>query len=105
MSKILRMVSLFLMLLVGAQVYAQNQPTVIKGTVSDEKGVTLPGATVTVKGTAVKAVTDVNGKYSINVPDGGKVLVFTFIGMQPLELTIGGRTTINATMVLSSNAL
>jgi len=105
MGKILRIVSLFLALFICAQVYAQNQATTIKGTVADDKGVTLPGATVTVKGTAVKAVSDVNGKYSIDVPAGGKVLVFSFIGMEPQEIIIGTKTTINVTLQLSSTTL
>src|ERR1700722_2483093 len=105
MGKILRIVSLFLSLFICAQVYAQNQATTIKGTVADDKGVTLPGATVTVKGTAAKAVTDVNGKYSIDVPAGGKVLVFSFIGMEPQEVIIGAKTTINVTLQLSSTTL
>src|ERR1700733_11886385 len=105
MGKILRIVSLFFTLLICAQVYAQNQQaqgTVIKGTVADDKGVTLPGATVAVKGTAVRAVTDVNGKYSIAVPAGGKILVYTFIGMEPKEVIIGSQTVINVSMSLSS---
>jgi len=105
MGKILRIVSLFLTLFICAQVYAQNQATVIKGTVADDKGVTLPGASVTVKGTAVKAVTDVNGKYSIEVPAGGKILVFSFIGMESQEVTIGTKTTINVSLQLSSTSL
>ncbi len=105
MGKILRIVSLFITLFICAQVYAQTQGTVIKGTVSDDKGVTLPGATVTVKGTKTSAVTDINGKYTIQVADGSKTLVFTFIGMQPLEVNINGKTTINVSLALSSTAL
>jgi len=105
MGKILRIVSLFITLLICARVYAQNQGTVIKGTVADDKGVTLPGATVAVKGTAVKTVTDINGKYSINVPAGGKSLVFSFIGMETKEVVIGTKTTIDVSLSLSSTAL
>jgi len=105
MGKILRIGLLLLTLLISAQIHAQNQGTVIKGTVTDDKGVTLPGATVTVKGTTTKSITDVNGKYTISVPPGGKSLVFSFIGMEPKEITIGTNTTINASLILSSTAL
>ena len=105
MGKILRIVSLFFTLFICAQVYAQNPGPVIKGTVADDKGVTLPGATVAVKGTAVKVITDVNGKYTINVPAGSKILVFSFIGMETKEENIGTKTTINVTLQLSSTTL
>src|ERR1700761_1612997 len=102
MSKILRIVSLFLMLLVGARVFAQDQPTVIKGTVTDDNKAPLPGATVAVKGTSIAVVADVSGKYTVTVPPSAKTLVFTFIGMDKLEVNIDGRTTINVSMTASA---
>jgi len=105
MGKILRMVLLFLSLVMCTTVMAQTPGTVIKGTVTDEKGVTLPGATVSVKDAPVRTITDVNGNYTINVPPGGKTLVFTFIGMDTQQVLIGTKTTINVTLQLSSTAL
>jgi TonB-linked SusC/RagA family outer membrane protein len=105
MGKFLRMALLFISLLMCAGAMAQNQGTAVKGTVTDERSVTLPGVTVKVKGTTVGAVTDVNGNYSIQVPPNGKTLVFSFIGMQAQEVTIGSKTTINISMSLSSTAL
>ena len=105
MGKILRIALLSLSLLMCFRVMAQNQGTVIKGTVTDEKGVTLPGASVTVKGTQTGAITDINGKYTITVPPGGTTLVFTFIGMERQEVVIGTKTTINVSLQLSSTAL
>ncbi len=105
MGKILRMVLLFLSLVMCTTVMAQTPGTAIKGTVTDDKGVTLPGATVSVKGAPVRTITDVNGKYSINVPAGSKTLVFTFIGMDTQEVLIGTKTTINVALQLSSTAL
>ena len=81
MRKTLRLALLFVSLLICAGLRAQSQGTVIKGTVTDEKGVTLPGATVTVKGAKVNAITDINGNYSIDVPTYGRTLVFSFIVM------------------------
>jgi TonB-linked SusC/RagA family outer membrane protein len=105
MRKILRIALLFMSLLICAGVRAQNQGTVIKGTVTDEKGVTLPGATVTVKGAKINAITDIDGKYSIQVPSAGKTLVFSFIGMESQEALIGNRAIINVKLLLTSNAL
>jgi TonB-linked SusC/RagA family outer membrane protein len=105
MGKFLRIALLFISLLVCAGAMAQNPGTVIKGTVSDEQGVTLPGVTVKVKGTSVGVITDVNGNYSIQVPPSGKTLVFSFIGMQTREISIGSKTIIDLKMALSSTAL
>ncbi|MFI5139841.1 MAG: SusC/RagA family TonB-linked outer membrane protein [Sphingobacteriales bacterium] len=105
MGKILRMALLFIALVMCSSVMAQTPGTAIKGTVTDDKGVTHPGATVAVKGMQARAITDVNGKYSIEVPANGKTLVFTFIGMETREVLIGTKTTINVTLQLSSTAL
>src|SRR6185312_4066531 len=60
---------------------------------------------VKVKGTTVGAITDINGNYTIQVPAEGKTLVFSFIGMQTQEVSIGSKTTINVRLALSSTAL
>jgi len=105
MGKILRTVLLFMSFLVCARVMAQNQGTVVKGVVTDEKGITIPGATVTVKGMQKATVTDVNGNYSIQVPAQGKILVFSFIGMETKEIIIGGKPIVNASLTSTSTAL
>ena len=105
MGKILRMVLLFVSLFSCADLMAQNQATVIKGTVTDDKGVTLPGVTVTIKGLQTNAITDVNGAYSIKVPSGARTLIFRFIGMDTQEVVVGIKTTINVTLHLSSTQL
>ena len=68
---------------------AFSQTKKVTGTVSDEKGTTLPGATVTAKGTTTAVKTDINGKFSIEVPAKTKTLLITFIGMQEEEVVIG----------------
>ena len=55
----------------------------------------IPGVTVMVKGTTAGTVTDFNGKYSLNIPASGKVLVFSFIGMKTQELEISNRSVID----------
>jgi TonB-linked SusC/RagA family outer membrane protein len=71
----------------------------IQGTVTDSKGEALPGVTIRVKNaTALVTVTDINGKYTINVPDEKAVLVFTYVGFDTKEEVVGSRTTINVTL-------
>src|SRR5664279_932302 len=76
------------------------QTIVITGTVTSSvqgEGA-IPGVTVTVKGTTVGAITDVNGKYSVTAPQNATTLVFSYIGMKKQELEIGGRKVIDVIM-------
>jgi len=75
-----------------------QQKNIITGTVFDESGNTMPGVSIQIKGTAISTITDINGKYSLDVPETAKTLVFTFIGMKTLEVEIKGQTIINVTM-------
>ncbi|MES2278997.1 MAG: TonB-dependent receptor [Bacteroidota bacterium] len=71
----------------------------ITGTVVDAKGEGLPGVTVRVKGApTLVTVTDINGKYTITVPDNKAVLVFTYVGFDTKEEPVGDRTAINVTL-------
>ncbi|TYA78702.1 VIT domain-containing protein [Seonamhaeicola marinus] len=69
----------------------------ISGTVTDTNGSPLPGVNVMVKGTSIGTTTDFDGNYSINASEGAD-LVFSFIGMHPLETTIGNSSTVNIKM-------
>jgi hypothetical protein len=80
MRKTLLFVVAFFTMALSFEVSAQQR--VITGTViSEEDGLGLPGATVLVKGTTVGSTTDNRGKYSINVPAGSNVLMFSFVGL------------------------
>ncbi|HUX57356.1 MAG TPA: TonB-dependent receptor [Bacteroidales bacterium] len=82
-----------------------QQQLKITGTVTDKDGAPLPGVNVVVTGTIQGVITDIDGKYSIEVPQGSKSLKFTFIGMQPQEITIGTLTQIDVTMAESAIGL
>ena len=71
----------------------------ITGTVTEKNGTPIPGVNVVVTGTTQGTVTDIAGKYSIEVPQGSKSLLFSFIGMEPQEIIIGALTQINVTMI------
>jgi TonB-linked SusC/RagA family outer membrane protein len=93
------------LLLSGIQViYAQSQTCT--GMVSSaDDGIGIPGASVIVKGTTVGTTTDIDGKYSIDVPENGKVLVFSFVGMETQEIEIGSQTVINVVLQTSTIGL
>ena len=85
---------------------AELQQQVITGIVTDiQTGEPLPGVNVVVKGTTIGVITDVSGRYSINVLEKNAVLVFSFIGYTNLEEPVAGRTTINISLVTSTTAL
>jgi TonB-linked SusC/RagA family outer membrane protein len=94
-----------LMILMGSAV-AFAQSRVITGTViSNEDNLGVPGATVLVKGTTIGTATDLDGKYSISVPAGSNILVFSFVGLRPQEVNIGNRTTVDISMEPDIQAL
>ncbi len=75
------------------------QEVQITGTVtSADDGATLPGVSVLVKGTTIGTVTDIEGMYSITVPESATTLVFSFVGMLTQEVLIEGRSTIDIMM-------
>jgi TonB-dependent starch-binding outer membrane protein SusC len=69
----------------------------VKGTVTDSKGETIIGATIGIKNGKSLAVTDVNGNFSVSVPDNA-ILTISYIGYQTQEIAVGGRTEINITL-------
>ncbi len=77
----------------------QQQTKVITGTVTDDTKQALPGASVVVKGTTVGIITDIDGKFSLRVPENAKTLVVSFVGMIPQEIEIGTKTTFSVLLV------
>lgn len=64
----------------------------VKGTITDQNGLPLPGVNVTIKGTKTGVQTDVDGSFAITVPDNATKLLVTYIGMEDQEVTITGAT-------------
>lgn len=73
-------------LLLTTQVFAQNRS--LSGTVKDDKGEPLIGVNVTGKGTTIGTVTDIDGKYKLELPKDVSTLVFSYIGYTNLEKPI-----------------
>ncbi|KAA3438801.1 SusC/RagA family TonB-linked outer membrane protein [Rufibacter hautae] len=67
----------------------------VKGKVTDKTGSPLIGASVSVKGTAIGATTDINGNYAINAPTESGALVVSYIGYLSKEIAIGGKSSID----------
>ena len=76
----------------------QAREVTISGTVKDEGGNPLPGVAVVLKGTTIGVATDIDGKYTLNLPAGDYALVFSMVGMKVHEEIVGARTVINVTM-------
>lgn len=74
------------------------QDVLVKGRVTDSKGMAMPGVSIMEKRTSNYAKTDVNGNYSLKVANDQSILVFTYIGYDTQEIAINGRSSINITM-------
>ncbi len=76
-----------------------NPDLTISGTVTEENGTPLPGVNVLVKGTTFGTVTDANGNFSVTIPPGESILVFSFIGFLSQEVSVNGRTNLSVTLI------
>jgi len=84
--------------------YATAQNRQISGTVSDANGHPVAGATVIVDGTSLGTTTNTAGEYTLSAPANG-TLVVTFVGFEPQQLPIAGKTRINVTMKEDAQAI
>ena len=92
-------------------VFCSSMPAVaqngikITGKIVDNTQMEVIGANVLVKGTSIGAITDINGEYTIVVPDEKAILVFSFIGYQKQEIAVGKNRTVNVTLKDDSQSL
>ena len=101
--KSMRYVLLFFAAMISLSVSAQN--VTVKGTVKDNTGETVIGASVVEKGNTTNGViTDLDGNFTLTVPSDA-TLVFSYIGMKTQEVAVKGRTILNITMDDDSQAL
>ncbi|PWJ55938.1 TonB-linked SusC/RagA family outer membrane protein [Dyadobacter jejuensis] len=77
----------------------------ISGTVTDASGEALPGVSVVIKNTQRGTVTDVNGHYSIDVPEQNAFVVFSYVGYVKQELEVGNRTVVDIKLKSDESAL
>jgi len=78
----------------------------VSGKVTDSKtGQNLPGTTVQVEGTKLGVITDIEGEYSIDIPNQNAVIVFSFVGYTTQKVPVAGKTTIMVSMVPTLESL
>lgn len=77
----------------------------VRGRVTGENGEGLPGVTIQVKGTALGTTTDVEGNFTLNLPDGNATLVISYIGYTTQEVAVNNRSTVNISLKTDMKAL
>jgi TonB-linked SusC/RagA family outer membrane protein len=105
MSKnLLKLISGIFFLMMTTTLYAQD--FTVTGVVTDgADGLSIPGATILVKGTANGTVTDFDGNFKLSVGDPNAILVVSFVGYETLEVEVAGRNQIDITLVEASTQL
>ena len=93
----------FLLFAVSQGAFAQK--TITGKVTSSEDGQGMVGVPVVVKGTTIGTATDINGAFTLSVPNDAQTLVVSFIGMKTVELPIGTQTVFNFTLVPDVMAL
>jgi TonB-linked SusC/RagA family outer membrane protein len=77
----------------------------VRGVVTGDAGVPLTGASIQVKGTSIGTTTNVDGRFTLNVPDANATLVISSVGYDPQEIPLAGRTDITVSMTISTKVI
>jgi TonB-linked SusC/RagA family outer membrane protein len=93
--------TLYLVLVSITGAFAQTR---VSGTVTDDQGATVIGATVKIKGTTTAVTTNTDGNYAIDVP-ANATLVFSFVGSATQEVAVGSRTKLDIKLLSEGKAL
>jgi len=99
--------TLFMILLMGTSVVmGQSNQRTVSGTVtSSDDGTPLPGVSIILKGTVRGVTTDFDGNYTIEVPNGDAILVFSYLGFEAQETPVDNRSTVNVALLEDAEAL
>ena len=96
----------------AASAHEPNQSAIIQqdtrkvsGVVKEEHGEPVVGATIEVKGSKVKAITDIDGKFSISVPQNTSAITVSYLGYATKEVAVSGRSVVNVDLQPSSSEL
>src|SRR5690606_6540194 len=73
--------------------------------VTGENGEELPGVNILLKGTTTGTTTEVDGTYSLTIPDGNGVLIFSFVGYNPQEIVVNNRSQLDIQLTPDTRAL
>src|SRR5215831_6518277 len=77
----------------------------ISGTIKDDKGVPVSGATVTIKGTNVAAATNAQGVFSLNLPQNANTLIITHVGMEKKTIVVGSGNVVEVSLTPTATTL
>ena len=95
----MKKLTIFLAFLLFVSFHAAAQMQITGKVTGKEDGLSIPGVSVVVKGNAtIGTTTNVDGEYSLTVPNSAEALLFTFVGMKAQEVAIGGRSVIEIQM-------
>lgn len=83
----------------------QKKSTNVSGKVTDDNKQPLPGVTIKIKNTNITTVSDTDGNYKISVPDTDIILTFSYIGFDPQEVSVNGRSIINISLLTKDSGL
>ena len=92
MKKIALLLAFFI---IGLYVVKAQTKEITGSVTSADDGGTMPGVSISVKGTSLGTITDMNGKYLLKVPNDAKTLIFSFVGMTSQEVVIGNQSVVN----------
>ena len=92
MKKIVLLLAFFA---IGLNVLWAQTKEITGNITSADDGGSMPGVSISVKGTSMGTISDINGRYQIKIPADAKTLVFSFVGMTTEEVTIGNQSIIN----------
>jgi TonB-linked SusC/RagA family outer membrane protein len=84
---------------------AWAQQRAIKGKISDEKGVSILGASVIIKGTTIGNVSDSDGNYTLDISSNQTVLIISYVGYLTQEITVGVSNVVDVVLADDSKAL
>lgn len=103
MKKTLPSLFVLIFLVIANSSFAQS--ITVRGTVFDENETPLPGVSILIKNSTTGTVTDLDGKYQIDVPSANSVLVFSFLGYLKREITVASQTNIDVNMQVDMSDL
>jgi TonB-linked SusC/RagA family outer membrane protein len=92
-NKLVKFFLICLLISISGNLAAQSIP--ISGTITDNNGEPLVGVSITIKGTSQGTISDLDGMYSISVPNSKSELVFSYIGYSTQTITVGNQKVIN----------
>ena len=104
MKKHIRLLFVTMMSFICFVAFAQEQRRTITGTVKDVNGESIIGANVSVEGTTLGTITDINGAFKLDAPENGK-LIISFIGYEKQEISINKKTNFSITLKEDSEML